>query len=253
MINHLRTLLLNSAPNEDDFSEPVSPEFVPVSLLSCEHAVQRALVPANFPNRTRNYLATIISSLSSAHPMHRIVRALDPRMLITTNIDDTPLFPTRHVSGSYAPIVFYGDLAAKPDIGMFSAEWRITSAGNASISVIDKNRLTRTEHSVTIPLGSDVSETFALGDSGVSFRVVGAESVAAFDLVLKVTQPILFPISDVVSVLRSNDNVSQVFDLQDRKAGTSLMNDFLNSRNPVTAIAAVAIAYTAHISERVYS
>jgi hypothetical protein len=253
MINQLRTLLLNSTGTASaGLAEVVPADFAPIQLVSAEASVQRCLVPPHFQARTRNHLSTIIDRLAETHALYSKVLEIDPRRVIINSIDEAPLFPTREFPGAPSSVKVFGEFSPKKDLGIFSAAWRFISSGGGSIFLVNQDTSERIEYPIVISSGSDVSGVHPIEDSGLSFRIVGSETVPAFDATLSVTHPILFEIGDALQFMRSDDNISGVFNLADRVVGQKLLDDFLNSDHPSVAVAATAIAYTLHITERIY-
>lgn len=253
MINHLRTLLINEVGSEtEDFEEIMPKGFAPIPLLSTEGAVQRHLVPVHFPRRTRNYLATVQAGIAEEHQHYDRILELDPRTLILEDTRKTPLFTrlTAQGSGEFAKLQFRGEFCAKPDVGVFSAKWRIYDDGTNSTTVVNLDTYQKVLIAFAFSMGQDVSQFTPINDSGIEMRIIGSTTVPVFDIELSASAPISFDIDTVLKYMRSDEMTFGVFNLNDKSLGNSLLQDFRFSDHPATAVGAALIAYAIHISER---
>jgi hypothetical protein len=253
MINHLRTLLINTESFPDaDLEEFIPMDFRGVPLKTEELAAQRHLVPMSFPRRTRNFIASVLDNIARSHSRYDAILSLDPRILGINSLDLISLYPKIEVTGigEFSKIEIFGQIFPRPSIGLFSASWRLLKNSDSSIAAVNKDTAIREVLSLTF--NDDSSDIVALGDSGISLRVIGSTTVPDFETTIKATSPIQFDAGFVLQRLRADQWVPQLFEIKDRELASELQKDFFFGDKPATAIGAVLIAYAVHISERIY-
>lgn len=253
MINHLRSLLVNSASTESaELEEFISPDFTGVSLVASELAIQRHLVPTFFPRRTRNVLASVLTNVASGHKLYDSILGLDPRELVINSLDSTNLYPRASVTGfgEFASVEFSGEIFPRPDIGFFSARWRVFKQDDTSVQIVNLD--TGLVEIATIDFSGDISQPVFIGDSGIQFRIVGAAAVPVFEINASFTYPVSFDSISTINHMRSDPLIQEIFAIKDKTVSASLNKDFYFSDNSNTSIGAILIAYALHISERAF-
>jgi hypothetical protein len=249
MINHLRTLLLNSRNSLVEFEEPVDPDFVPWQMNGPELVWQRGLVPVTFPARTRNFLATLWRNIAAQHPSYDEVLRIDPRELITfdpaASILTGGVTVTRTSGGEKVRVS--GMLVPRPDTGMFSRTWVVNGVDGSTIRVT--NPVTMEFHDRDVTFNSDCSSVVEIGD-GLTLRVVGETSVPSFNIEVSAFAPFSFDPFTIVRNLRTASSITSIFHLKDKKLGRLLLGDFFNSKLPHMSLGAAAIAGVIHMTER---
>lgn len=249
MINHLRTLLLNDVPSSEDHEEFVPPNFAPLPLIGGEASVQRCMVPSAFPRRTRNFLASIGLKLARTSPFYSAVEAVDPRLALL-DIPVTTMLPTTTVTrlsgGSEVRVI--GSLSARPGRGLFKRSWRLQKETNTSIEVVEIPQSERT--SLDLTFNGDATSLAPIGDSGIMIQIVGASIVPAFQMEISAETPIELDLTTVLSTMRGDTSIVGVFALADKTLGNEMLQEFLHSNRPDSALAAALIGFTLHVTER---
>lgn len=243
MINHIRTLLLNSMQNSDSrYSEFIESSFSPVPLSSPLLTVQRAVVPTYFPRETRDYLASVISKIVGGSEIYKNLNGVDKREITGTSFLVRSLYPMIQVSGtgSFSQVRFSGNLSPIRDRGIYSRKWTMERVDNTHILIGDyQNALS---YSAEISFVGDISDPIQLGTSGISFRVVGSSTVPAFTCDIEALAPIDFDIIGVTKALRSNTSVIDIFGTPE-SVEADLLGTFLNSESMLDSFVAVICAY----------
>ena len=247
MINHVRTLLINTPNTSAEFEEPVDPGFVPLQMDGAELVWQRSLVPPQFPLRTRNFMATMWRNIAAQHPDYSRILQIDPREMIT--FTPLPQMLTGGVSftGDGSGVMVTGSLIARPDVGIFSRRWLMEKVDDSTIRVTNPETMEFSDRDASF--NQDCSAVIDLGD-GISIRFISMFSVPNRSFELSAFAPFSFDLSSIASKLRTMPSLSQIFQLNDRPLGRMLLSSFLNSRTQYLALGSVVIAGAIYMSER---
>ena len=248
MINHVRSVLLNAiCPGE--FSEPTDSAPISLPIDASTTAARRILVPDDFPNRTRNFMATMWQKMAAQHPLYSLIQSVDRRELITSQTSVSSLGGGLSVvhRGAVGG-TFGGGMTATPQLGTFSGTWIVRKFDESSVSVCDT--ATMNTANLNIEFNSDCSNQVLFG-GGITLRFVGVSSIPAINVQVSASTPFDFDLSAMLSKMRTTSGIVGIFDLkQDRGVVSTLLSDFLNGRRPDIALSAAVIACVLKMTER---
>lgn len=176
MLNHARTLLLNTEGNQPTVpgDELIPPEFAPVALPTPLQQVRQRLFGVA-PDRTMlNYRAFELLTLLHATELEEYVFALDPR--ITYDFRQNPFVSEDLYRPQIRP-VFAGDNAqlsvigqgGSPDLSGRMAFSAIVEAVDGELQIRFQSESRFTAGAITLSNG--LSQPFLLGDTGYSLKV----------------------------------------------------------------------------------
>lgn len=247
MINHIRTLLINTPNSSAEFEEPIDPGFVPLQMNGPELMWQRSLVPQNFPLRTRNFMATMWRNIAAQHPDYDRILKIDSREM--TTFVPSPQMLTGGISfiGDGSGVLVSGTLNPRPDTGIFSRKWQVDKVDNSTIRVTNPETMEFSDRDATF--NGDCSSVIDLGD-GISIRFIGMFSVPSRSFQLSAFAPFSFDLPSIASRLRTTPSISQIFQIKDKTLSRTLLTSFLNSRTQYLALGSVIIAGGIYMSER---
>lgn len=249
MINHVRTILLNSVQDLNSrYSEFIEGSFSPIPLNSPLLAVQRAIVPPHFPRETRDYLASVISAVVCDSEIYKKIDGIDKREMLGAKFLVRSLYPVTEVSGtgSFSLLSFSGSLDPIRDRGIYSRKWTMEKVDNTHIMIGDyQNSMSQSSE---ITFSGDVSDPIQLGTSGISFRIVGSSTVPSFTCEVEAFAPIEFDLISVTKRLRSNTSIVDIFNTKE-SVDNDLLGVFLNSSSMLDSFVAVVCAYVLSASK----
>lgn len=246
MINHIRSVLLGG-PCPGEFSEPEDTRLRPIHLSPSVSSVRNFLVPADFPARTRNFLATMWQALSSRHPMSRLTEAIDSRQLILSGKGRDLLTGSTAVThrGATGP-TFRGIMVPNVRSGIFSDSWVVRKTGATSVSIRQTSTSNSVNVDVTFQNGCSNQITFG---GGITMRFLNSSSVPEIDTLVSSFAPFDFDLPQILSQMRTDSRCLSVFAIGDRVAGKGLLSDFVNSQRADVALAAATIACVVKATE----
>jgi len=254
MVNHLRTLILNSpGPGGTPFDQFVPEGFRGASLNADETRVRNLIVHPDAPRDFLEFAATAATRIVHGTPFwEKFIAPIDPRETIDWEQNQTGVLAQRisleKVVGSSMVDVF-GTFSPDIDGGVFSNSWRITSTSNSSATVEDKRLGTSRVESLTFSGGAS-NEIRLEPRSRLWFRFTNQPSVFP---VISVVTASASPRLNPLHLLARFRQEARVRPFITALGIPELLSAYDDRISPINAVAAVICAYGISISRRVFA